>query len=863
MPSIQSDDVNCTHPLNDLCDGFEHFSQNKEEQLRQLKPFADKDSAYLTNLIRKAWDSFSANDKAIYHEEANVTTADLEEWIIEEEESDFGVDEDNSPNLELAENSDNPLSEKKEPFHFCLDNVAYPSIIYIGELNRIIVQDDYFSSNQKGIARMLLHIGWTQLRQEQREEYAEKSKKKWICFKKGSTYQHIAKAEFDEFVKALDNKEDFIALEALREDACPHRDSLFNWHHRMHELFFVLTPSQRDEYYDMGYRHRTSKIAWKLFAKDKLLEDHAEGSYCFECEFDKLNDPEKKKYLEKATKIVQNYRQNLRKGIEDTASIDDYDAVPCHLCWGSELDERAFEVYLLKMRPVLWKTPKLENKRYFELNLILKQRWATLTLEEKQPYYETEKGGVIVYSNLSAEEKIKFNEKALLARKQLLKDYPDLKEYFGWMHANKPNHNRWHVDTKCDVTLKEYSGKPFIVKQKITSDWFAGADYKELKAYETFEGEVCTHFKGGLNSDAEWKKWMELTDAEQAQYYKKYLKITHNTVAMSQYFHKVDPAYDETNMTCNYCGFDRLDKAEKKDYMKKSKRRVIRIIKRELKERQKRLAEKELEDKSADHPKPQPDSDTTHFYIEDVDAYYSSKLTVHSRESLEFNAFYPYFKKHIKSFSKDPENQHLPYSRICEKVEQSFWDLPDEERKSYFNAVIRYVELEKQMDPLRGGYSYFVHENKNTTLRFYGMSEGERPFYEKGMMQARVKLLRDNPDLSDYFYFEKRCNSPSQKSYYSEDSEDKNCQEKRIPTAFMCYVHAVRPLMKQQDPIFRKKFVDQQKWILGMKWSEFNEEQKAVYYEKQQRVEDRVNVKQFFEQFYDLTFDDDELKMSP
>uniref|UniRef100_A0A7E4VJN2 HMG box domain-containing protein n=1 Tax=Panagrellus redivivus TaxID=6233 RepID=A0A7E4VJN2_PANRE len=755
MSSIQSEAVQCAHNSN-LCDGFVYFFQNKEEQLRQLKPFADKDSVYLTDLIRKAWNSFTDNDKAIYHEEANVTPADLEELIIGEEESDFGDDEDKSPNLE---NNDNLSPEKKEPFHIDHYDAAFPSIIYIGELNRIIVQDDYFSSNQKEIPRMLLHIGWTQLRQNQREEYIEKSKKGFICRKKGSPYHQIAKAEFDEFVEKIDNKEDQTALDALSKDACPHQDSIFNWHYRAEELFFVLTPSQRDEYYDMGYRHRTSKIARKLFANDKFLEDHVEGSNCMNCNFDHLQAADKKEYLKKATKIVQNCRSNLGN------------AVLYDMCWGT--------------------------------------------------------------------------------------------------HAHKPDRRDQHNKSEFDTKLKEYSGKPFIVKQKFELDWLSGADYKELRAYKTFEHEVCTHFKGGLNSDAKWKKWMELTDAQQAQYYKKYLKNTHKTVAMSQYFHKVDPAFDQTNMYCNYCGFDRLDKAEKKDYMKKSKRRVIRIIKKELKESRKRLAKEELEKKSADGPEPLPDSDTTHLYIEDVDVYYVSKMNVHLCDSLEYNAFLPYLKKHIKSFSKDPENQHLPYSRICEKVEQSFWDLLDDKRKPYFDAVIRYVELKKLLEPLSSGDSYCAHVNKNSTLRFYHMSKADQAVYEKQLLEARVKLLRANPDLTDYFYYKRRSRRNIHEPYsHVEDSKDKNCHEKRIPTAFMCYVHAVCPLKKQQDPIFKKNTVYQQKWILGMKWSEFDEKQKAVYYEKQRRVQDRVNVKQFFELFTGLTYDapeqcDKEIQTSP
>uniref|UniRef100_A0A7E4VIN6 HMG box domain-containing protein n=1 Tax=Panagrellus redivivus TaxID=6233 RepID=A0A7E4VIN6_PANRE len=816
MPSIDGDDVHCDH-LTSKCAGFEYFSNNKEEQLRQLKSFADKDSAYLTELIRKAWNSFSANDKAIYHEEANVTPADLEEWIVQKGDSDVG---------------DNTDKCSSEPFYYCRGDVTSPYIIYIREMNSIIVQD-HFASNQKGNIKMLWLKGWMLLRQEQREEYGERSKKKWICYRKESTFQQIANREYSEFETAVGNEMDSMAGIAFRDDICLHGWSSTN--HMSVQLFFKCTPSQRDEYYDKGYRNSVTKKAYELFGKDKLTEGH------------NLNDAEKKSYLEKAEKIVQNFIKSFKKGIKDTASIEDYDAVPVfkewHNSWDLSLDDRAFNVYLIKTRPVLWKEPGMENKRCFELNLILKQRWNTLKPEEKLTYHEAVvrigtieeeiikrklKGynffqigyNNVDYSELTAEEKLQFNGKKLTDRKQLLEDYPDLTEYFAWEPVRQ--HDRYkakhHKIPEYDVKIKEYSGKPFIVKEGVVWYWFKDSDTKERSAFVTFEKELCTHCSDGLDATTKWRRWLELSDAQQAEYYEKYISKMQKEKALWEY--------------C-YCGFDSLEEAEKKIYMKKVKRKVDRKLHRETAKAQEKAAKNKKKNDRV------PKSDASHLYIEHVRAYYRPKMEVSPYRSLEFNAFLPYFKKHISSFLKDPKNQHLPYARTCEKVEQSFWDLPDDKRKPYFDAVIRCVKLVKLLERLRDVYSYFDHKTKISTLHFYNLSEADQADYEKQLLEARVQLLRDNPDLTDYFYFRYSAFDSSDESDEDNESVDSG---KKIPTALMCFFHSVCPIM-QQDPKFKKKGEFQQRQIMKKAWKKLSKEQKAVYYEKQQRVQSRAEMK--------------------
>uniref|UniRef100_A0A7E4VGW4 HMG box domain-containing protein n=1 Tax=Panagrellus redivivus TaxID=6233 RepID=A0A7E4VGW4_PANRE len=871
MSSIDSSDVHCDHSTADLCTGFEYFSKNKEEQLRQLKSFADKDSAYLTDLILKAWDSFSANDKAIYHEEANVIPADLEEWIIEKADPEVSDDEDEKDSFNKDEyESENvdydkyySLSKRKEPFNFCRIGVTYPTIIYMREMNSIIVQDASFSSNQKDSIKMLWLGGWILLRQEQREEYGLRSKKNWICRNKGSVYQQIAEKEFAKFEEALSNEEDHMALTTLRNDLCPHDGFGDNFMTKM--LFFKMTPSQRDEYYEKGYWHRISEKAFELFTKEELTDDHVKGSYCMECDFTNLNDADKKCYLEKAAKIVHNYFENLRKGINDTASIEDYDAIPVfkesRYSWNE--NRSAFNIYAMKMRPSLLQEPGMADKRNFELNLILQQRWNAMESEDRYIYeecvtqvkemkekiserclcsynfFQTEKYETIIYSKLSAEEKVKFNEKKLADRRQLLEDYPNLMEYFAWQHAEEPYRQKEYKIPEYDTQMKEYPGKPFIIKQIfLKPDWLETLDPKgimEQEAFYTFAKQLCTHQRDGLDVAAKWQRWLELSDAQKAKYYKKYRLQMIEAEARVQHWRKADPTNNESNMYCTRCGFDNLDKSEQNTYMKKAKRIAERTMKRDLKKVQNQLAKEERDDKRyyRDHV---PKHDTTHLFVEDYYAQYHFKtLVVSPHRSLESNAFYPYFEKHISSFTKDPDNQHLSYSRICEKVEQSFWDLPEAERKPYFDVVIRYIDLKNLLDLHTWADLYFEYVNKDSTLKFDDLSDEDQAAYEKKVLEARVQLLRDNPDITDYVYFYTG-------NWVHCDAEGAMVNL-LVPTPFMCFIHEVRPIMEQKDRKFKKKDELEKRWIMKDAWNKLSKEQKAVYYEKQRRVQDRVKVK--------------------
>uniref|UniRef100_A0A7E4VHB3 HMG box domain-containing protein n=1 Tax=Panagrellus redivivus TaxID=6233 RepID=A0A7E4VHB3_PANRE len=891
MSLFQNDDVHCAHN-NDLCNGFEYFSKNKEEQLRQLKPFADKDSAYLTDLIRKAWNSFSANDKAIYHEEAGVVLPEVEKRAIVREDSDAddydaGFSPSNNDGMDKPEvDKDNAklLPKSFGPVRNYRYGRTYPAIIYIIEMNSILLQDKHFASSQKGLIKMLWLKGWILLSQEQREEYAERSRKNWTAHTNGSTYQQIADAEFADFVEALDPEADVIAVRMLSEDLCSHE--LFGSNYMGEQLFYKFTSTQRDEYYEMAHHHRVDKKACELFEKEELSE-HVKGSYCMECDFKNLNATKKKYYLEKAEEIIQKYQDNLRKGIRDTASIEDYDAIPVlkEMIYPDSNDKNlcAFNVYLNKMRPLLCQEPGMEMMRCFELNLILKQRWNTLNSEKKQIFYEalsqiadikkqiserklkdynffqTDNWDEIFYDDLSAEEKLLFKEKKFAVRRQLLEDFPDVKDYFYWKHTNKRYPKSIQDPYEYDTTLKEYSGKPFIVRQVFNScvaDWFQTTDPKGIKehqAFHMFAEEVCTHCGDGLSELSKWERWFELSDDQQAEYYNKLLLSRYKSSALWKYYQKVDPTDDESNIFCTKCGFDSMDKAEKKAYMKKGKRAIQRGLDKDMEKEQRYRAKENRRLRKRYHSWPK--EDTKKLYVKHVEACFRPKMLVNPNQSLEWNAFYPYFRKHIKSFSKDPENQHLPYSRICEKVEQSFWDLPDAERKQYFDTVLRYVELKKQMEPLRcvDFYLESMDENRELKTETATLSDSDddddvdRALNEKKMMQARAKLLHDNPDLTDYFYFEKSLNCSSNESDDDdEDSTDEEFREKLVPTPFMCYVQAVRPLMEQEDPEFAEMYPFEQRWAIMQSWKKLSKKQKAVYYEKHERVEGRVKVKQLF-----------------
>uniref|UniRef100_A0A7E4W3R5 HMG box domain-containing protein n=1 Tax=Panagrellus redivivus TaxID=6233 RepID=A0A7E4W3R5_PANRE len=176
--------------------------------------------------------------------------------------------------------------------------------------------------------------------------------------------------------------------------------------------FVNLTDEERNVYYDAAFEKQVLRKARSLFAEDNcpiIPQSEDDDEYAKKMPhlreiWEGLSDPAKQYYKDLAEpEVLKRQKEIKENGYVKSKYESRYDAdkKPSefddigHLSFkkgygtlGRTDYTTAFNIYLEKQHQQLWKEPGMVDKRYFQVALILEQRFKDLSDEERQPYLD-------------------------------------------------------------------------------------------------------------------------------------------------------------------------------------------------------------------------------------------------------------------------------------------------------------------------------------------------------------------------------------------------------------------------------------------------------------------------------------------
>uniref|UniRef100_A0A7E4ZZU1 HMG box domain-containing protein n=1 Tax=Panagrellus redivivus TaxID=6233 RepID=A0A7E4ZZU1_PANRE len=245
--------------------------------------------------------------------------------------------------------------------------------------------------------------------------------------------------------------------------------------------FMNLTDEERNVYYDAAFKKKVLKKARTLFAIDYCpvigqsteVEEYAKKMPYLCQTWEGLSDPAKQYYIDLAEPEVLKHENEIKENgkvkregescydvDKKSSEFDGFGFLTNKKGYGafSKSDyKNAFNIYLQKQHQKVWKEPGMSDKRYFQVALILEQRFKDLSDEKRKPYFDivsrlkeiaVYRMGLLVdwcsiyskknnyslkYENASEEERAACREEAKQNFVTLMEKFPDLGEYCYWM----------------------------------------------------------------------------------------------------------------------------------------------------------------------------------------------------------------------------------------------------------------------------------------------------------------------------------------------------------------------------------------------------------------------------------------------
>uniref|UniRef100_A0A7E4W222 HMG box domain-containing protein n=1 Tax=Panagrellus redivivus TaxID=6233 RepID=A0A7E4W222_PANRE len=289
--------------------------------------------------------------------------------------------------------------------------------------------------------------------------------------------------------------------------------------------FANLTDKERNAYYDRAFKKLATKRARNLFSEDNCTRIRtSENDQAYADEMPRLKEawktlsiPAQNYYIELAE---QKLREREKEMPEDSnfkmqtayhrnIELDYFPRNGCLVTKYTQMmydsgkpEKKAFAVYLKKHFTELYNQPEMANKRYFQLCLILEQRFMNLSDEERQIYLDivqvinTINGEIrnlpvttrdVYYlkhktlkhwQSANDEEKAVWQEEAKQNLKTLMEKFPALTEHFHWMVYRE-------TSTESNVTATSKATEEASKEAESSSTWEVVNDNNAQKVKET------------------------------------------------------------------------------------------------------------------------------------------------------------------------------------------------------------------------------------------------------------------------------------------------------------------------------------------------------------------------------------------
>uniref|UniRef100_A0A7E4UUF2 HMG box domain-containing protein n=1 Tax=Panagrellus redivivus TaxID=6233 RepID=A0A7E4UUF2_PANRE len=737
-----------------------HFCAENYPLMKQLKPFRFYDDASQNKILESAWTKLNEKNRQHY-----VNTVE------------YPLSNGNARYRDMRE-ADSSKDGKDDAFE-----------IYRTEMRLILLQDPAFVKDHYHELETVIQEGWKGLSDEQRLDFYERVVLATEYGKQqpDAVQSLPVKRESQHSVHEdtlLTNESDNYAFYAYVRDEDCLLDTNTLW-----KQWKNLSDSTRELIYCSGYYASALNQAERLFIEEKEIIKPNENNkleYAAEQEqlrqaWNDLGDTIKHSYVmqtfddiaqrdrDQKTRFIGKYNYNLDSLL---ASATPHTDANSHLeilhpfaLISDDSEQSAFILYMEKMRPDMLKEPGMAQKRYWEVNLILRDQWNALSKEDQQYYYTTVRRYLEMQKNMSgwkleakevygqgddgfqkldAETKKKYEDIALQNRKVLLKMYPDLHEYALWTpNKNNKTDSKASSETKkvdavkSDVeNITQKSDKPPKVYQY--------CDSLDKIAFDTYRSTVQTMTSHFMGYEVFWPAFLNLSDEERDVYYDAAIKSESlkkaRTLFAKDYGYPVRKLNQDgtfiQELTKMHCTWENLSTPAKQYY--------INIASENLLENQRKKVFDALY------------TDESHYEFENEYGSLWGTLKpkcVYYGSLDQEKAVMLYLKHHEEELLKEPGMANKRQFQLAMIMEQRFKNLSDEERQPYYDIVNRVKEICDHLNVFHvEGYKIYSKNFGSSQKWKYG-SDDEKTVCEQVKKQNMATLLRKFPDVGSYFHW--------------------------------------------------------------------------------------------------------------
>uniref|UniRef100_A0A7E4W2Q1 HMG box domain-containing protein n=1 Tax=Panagrellus redivivus TaxID=6233 RepID=A0A7E4W2Q1_PANRE len=441
------------------------FFAEKAPLLRNLKPYAKSSDADLNKVLDRIWKNYVIKAKTYSHYEV-LRSAQLIRGL------------DTTGYLASLKKAQNEKSEYK----------IHPQYQYLKEMRDILLRDPLFVQRHLDDMYEILEAGMKMLTPDESKMLAKRAY--WDTFmnydaQKASNLKEDATDDQELPIIIMDDFENhaynrFQKTLTLMKTVFKTSDVLPQWSQ--------LSEEDRQPYYQEArlcvIAHRAYTLFWNEASNGYMqnFDETNPDKRTVKKTWIEMSLESRQTYFDKAKENVLTDTVNGRNGMGELYRKDEdkiSDPAELEFVYPREILEfknNGFAIFVNHKRPELLKEPGMKEKQYFYLNLVLRDRWNTLSIEECQEYES------IANSMKKADEETakKESSKPLLIKK---------------LKSSVPKPDNRICAPKLLTDEADYDA--FLEYSQTT---------KEAGFTELTEAEL-------------WQKWIELSPEEQENYY--------------------------------------------------------------------------------------------------------------------------------------------------------------------------------------------------------------------------------------------------------------------------------------------------------------------------------------------------------